>query len=467
MSEQKKKPFPFISIILILLCIICWLLVTREGMQLEKQYTAFRERTSGVVAEGFLPGIQVDGIDLGGKSMEEARALFAARAQQQRQALSVVIRSGDRKWRITSDEVPLVFDADQVLRKAWVYGHYGSLEKRMEDRRLAEKGVVTFTTSYHQDRSRVSELVKAISDSLTFPAENARLDAFDDQTHIFTFSEGKKGQAVESARLEEMILDALEKEEDNAVIDVPVIPLFPELSAADLEGHFGLVSTYTTETTRDRNRNRNIALSSEALNGRVVQPGETLSFNGCTGKRTPEKGYREAHAIAGGVYIDDYGGGVCQTSSTLFNAVIRADLEIVKRYAHSFPSSYVPRGEDATVNWPSRDFVFRNNTDYPVFLLAWYDNYKVTVEIYGKLPDTWSSIDLESKTTRTIKPEPGIEYTLDESLPEGTRQKGHDKHTGYEVDTYKIYYAADGSEIHRDKLWTTIYPMMQEQILYH
>ena len=165
--------------------------------------------------------------------------------------------------------------------------------------------------------------------------------------------------------------------------------------------------------------------------------------------------------------MDDTGGGVCQTSSTLFNAVVRANLQIVERYAHSWPSSYVNKGEDATVNWPSLDFVFRNNGDFPVFVVAWYEAQQVTVEIYGHMLENGMTIDLESTVTQTIKPSDEVLYTLDESLPAGTRKAGRSKRTGYVVDTYKVYKDSEGNEIRREKLWTTTYRAQQDEILYH
>ena len=163
----------------------------------------------------------------------------------------------------------------------------------------------------------------------------------------------------------------------------------------------------------------------------------------------------------------EVGGGVCQTSSTLFNAVVRADLEIVKRSAHSWPSSYVNKGEDATVNWPSLDFVFRNNGDYPVFVIAWYENQTVTVQIYGKLLPNGQTVDLESEVIKTIKPDDAVLYTLDASLPVGTRKAGRKKRTGYVVDTYKVYKDASGNVTEKKKLWTTTYRAMQDEILYN
>ena len=146
---------------------------------------------------------------------------------------------------------------------------------------------------------------------------------------------------------------------------------------------------------------------------------------------------------------------------------MRADLKIVERYAHSWPSSYVNKGEDATVNWPSLDFVFKNEGQFPVFVVAWYEDQKVTVEIYGQLLEGGQSIELESTVIKEIKPSDEVLYTLDESLPLGTKKAGRKKRTGYVVDTYKVYLDASGEEVRREKLWTTTYRATQDEILYH
>ena len=199
----------------------------------------------------------------------------------------------------------------------------------------------------------------------------------------------------------------------------------------------------------------------------MVLPGQTMSFNNCTGQRTGAKGYREAGASAGGGLGDDTGGGVCQTSSTLFNAVVRADLEIVERTAHSWPSSYVEKGEDATGNYPPLDFVSRNNGDFPVFVVAWYADREVTVEIYGRMLDNGMTIDLESTVTKTMKPSDEVIWVEDESLPVGQTKAGRQKRTGYVVDTFKVYKDAQGNELERKKLWTTTYRAQQEEMLFN
>ncbi|MBR1408489.1 MAG: VanW family protein [Clostridia bacterium] len=467
--ERETDRFPFWTVIVLLCCLIAWLIAAKAVLQLRDDYAQYREKALQLqAADGvFCSGVTLDGIDLGGMTRVEAEALFGGREQQQSGDFTLNVTAQGKQWRIDSEVVPLVFDYRQQLERAYLIGHSGTMERRLAEMDAAGNAGAAFTSSYVYDRGAIDNLVAIIASNVDRPARDATLDAFDPITKTFSFKKEEAGWLLDQQTLAQQILSALDSRDYGKAVQATGDSVEPAVKARDLEGHFGLVSAFTTQTTADRDRNTNISISAAALNGKVVAPGEQLSFNNSTGKRTGEKGYREAGAIAGGVLVDDTGGGVCQTSSTLFNAVVRADLEIVKRYAHSWPSSYVPKGEDATVNWPSRDFIFRNSSEYPVFLLSWYKDRMVTVEVYGKLPETWSSIDLESKTVKTIKPSNDTLYTLDESLPVGTRQAGHSKHTGYIVDTYKIYKDAEGNETGRVKLWTTEYPATQNEILYH
>ena len=466
-AKEERRIFPFWTLLVIALCAAVWIYgseVYRERMAAYEAYAAIRQTVGQTT---FYPGVTVDGIDLSGMTLEEAQALYAGRQQEQSAAFSLVVASGERQWRITSQEVPMTFDAQTVLQRAYAVGRSGTLAERYaEIQRVAREGAA-FTTGFEYDRGAIAGLVTIIGDSLDVEMKNATLDAFDVQNRTFTFSEASAGYRIDREALERDILAALDEQAYDRVIIPSGGAVEPTVTVAQLKGLFGRISSYSTTTTKDNDRNTNIRLSAEALNGRVVYPGETMSFNSCTGQRTGEKGYREAGAIAGGVLVDDTGGGVCQTSSTLFNAVIRADLQIVERYAHSWPSSYVEKGEDATVNWPSLDFKFKNNGEFPVFVVAWYADQVVTVELYGKMLDNGMSIDLESTTTKTIKPSDEVLYTLDESLPVGTRKAGRQKRTGYVVDTYKVYKNAEGAEIRREKLWTTTYRATQQEILYH
>ena len=128
-------------------------------------------------------------------------------------------------------------------------------------------------------------------------------------------------------------------------------------------------------------RGQNIMLAAQSLNNYLIAPGEIFSFNRATGPRTPERGYQLAPIIVGRTVIPGYGGGVCQVSTTLYNAVKAAELEIVERYPHSRPVDYVPRGRDATVS-DYLDFKFRNNTDHYILLKSSAYHYRLSIEIW-------------------------------------------------------------------------------------
>ena len=466
-AKEERGLFPVWTLIVILGCVCLWLggaKIYQDQMAAYDAYAAIRQTVS---RDTFFPGVTIDGTDLGGMRMSDAQTLIDSSQAQTSSAFSLVVAAGDKRWHITPEQVPVIFDAQAVLARAWAVGRTGTLEERYAQIQNAAQNGMYFKTGFTYDRSAVASLVDIIGDTLDKEVKNASLDAFDITNRTFTFSEAQQGYRVDREALRAEILAALDAGEYGTAIIVKGEVLEPTIWRAQLEGLFGKISSFTTKTTKDADRNTNIALSANALNGRIVLPGETMSFNECTGQRTGAKGYREAGAIAGGVLVDDTGGGVCQTSSTLFNAVVRADLKIVERSAHSWPSNYVEKGEDATVNWPSLDFVFKNEGKFPVFVVAWYEDQKVTVEIYGQMLENGMTIDLESKVIRTIKPSDELLYTYDASLPVGTRQFGREKRTGYEVDTYKVYKDSAGNEIERKKLWTTTYRASQKEILFN
>lgn len=466
-AKEERKLFPVWTLIVIALCAAIWVGGAKLYANQMAAYEAYAAIRQTVGETTFFKGVKIDGIDLGGMDMPQAQALIEDRQAQTAEAFSLVVAAGEKRWRITSEQVPMTFNAQTMLERAYAVGRTGTLEQRYRAIENAAKNGVDFQTGFSFDRDAVEDLTAIIADSLDYAAKDATLDAFDVNQRTFTFSKESDGYQVDRQKLSRDILDALDAQAYDSVIIVDGNRIKPQVTLDQLEGHFGRISSFTTKTTKDKDRNTNIALSANALNGKVVMPGETLSFNDCTGQRTGAKGYREAGAIAGGVLVDDTGGGVCQTSSTLFNAAIRADMKIVERTAHSWPASYVNKGEDATVNWPSLDFVFRNEGKFPVFIVSWFEKQSVTVEFYGQMLEDGKTIDLESEVIKTIKPSDDILYTYDETLPKGTRQAGRKKRTGYVVDTYKVYRDHTGSEMNREKLWTTTYRATQDEILFN
>jgi len=295
---------------------------------------------------------------------------------------------------------------------------------------------------------------------------NAQVLSFDFATRSFAFSDDQVGVSIDRDKLYEQIAERLNQNEQGSLIMAQPSLWQPEITKAMLVQQFTMISAFSTDTTNDSNRNNNINLACQAINGTVLMPGDTFSFNSATGERTIGKGYREAGAISAGQTIDEVGGGICQVSSTLFNAVARANLEILNRSPHAWPSAYVNRGEDATVNWPNLDFRFRNNTSYPVFMIAYYRNRVCSAEIWGMSLGDGIKIDLKSEIVRTIQPPSEVNYVFNENLAPGTSRETVKARTGYVVDTYKVWYQ-NGREIKREKMHTSTYRAYQRTVEYH
>lgn len=183
--------------------------------------------------------------------------------------------------------------------------------------------------------------------------------------------------------IESMVNEALAAEK-NAKLDLKIIKIHAHYSADDLRRANKIIGNYHTFVYGSYARFNNISLASKAINNTVVWPGEIFSFNSTVGPRTLERGYMPAPVIMMGSMDMDYGGGVCQVSSTLYNAVLKADLKIVERHMHSKTIHYVPEGMDATVDYGSLDLKFMNNTLSPIIIKSGIKGGKLIVEIWGE-----------------------------------------------------------------------------------
>ena len=421
-------------------------------------------------------GIYIDNVHVGGMTREEAiRAVEAVNDEVDAQ-FDLVVSIGNESWHVNSERVPISRNIRETVERAWAFGRGNSSKNRGSGKTPFEGRVQqaselrsypqTYATKQDYDHQALRTLTDGIVNYVDREPVNSMVESFNFSTKTFTFTEDLPGAKLDPEDLYSRLTTLLDSGVTNTTVRVVPQRIEAEMTKAELMNRFGLVSAYTTTTTNNKNRNTNIQLSAAAINGITVLPGEIFSFNGATGERTAEKGYKEAAAIAGGQSRDEVGGGVCQTSSTLFNAVARADLEIIERNPHAWPSNYVEKGFDATVNWPGLDFKFRNNTDWPVFIVAGYSNQKVTVNIYGMSLGAGVKIDLESFVTKNIPKPDGINYVVNTSLAPGERKKTVSAREGYEVETWKVWYQGD-REIKREILFKTTYKAYQETVEYN
>ena len=195
------------------------------------------------------------------------------------------------------------------------------------------------------------------------------------------------------------------------------------------------LGTYTTKyNAGNTNRSHNVALAASKFNGYIMMPGDVFSYNGVVGDRTVAAGYRNAAVYTSNGVEDGIGGGICQVSSTLYNAVLYSNLEIVSRRNHSYPVSYAPKGQDATVSMGAIDFLFKNNSENPIQIRTYVGGGNCTVSIYGKKTVPFT-VSVESTIVST-KPYT-VEYTDDPNMPEGEEKITREGITGYGVRTVR------------------------------
>ena len=435
-----------------------------------EHYLELRRAMSGDV---IFNGVYIDGVHVGGMTREQAMQAVAQTEATGGGDFSITVQVGSDAWTIDSTMVPMTRNLSQVVDRAYAQGRSNTtairgtrvtpFQERLNTVTALGTNPVAFSSEMTYDRAAVRRLVDAIASFVNRDPVNASVATFDFNTRSFTFNSDVPGAYISADSLYNQIIQCLDGGMRYATVSVEPQVLLAPVTKAELMNSFRMISSYTTTTTSNSNRNTNVRLSAEAINGVTVNPGETFSFNRTTGQRTVEKGYQEAAAIAGGQSVPEVGGGVCQTSSTLFNAVARANLQIVDRSPHAWPSNYVEKGMDATVNWPDLDFKFKNNTDWPIFIVAYYSNRKVTVELYGMTLGDGVTIELESVTTYTREPPSDPVYVQNTSLPPGTQKTTIEARTGYTVETWQVWYQ-NGQEVGRTLLCTSNYRMYQQTI---
>ncbi|GHU69591.1 exported protein [Clostridia bacterium] len=435
------------------------------AQQQVKAYEAFQHMRAVVARTTFYDGIRVDGVSLGGMTLDQAIERLSARDQQENESFEIYLTAGDARWRISSDEVGLHRNTETLIRQAYTLGRVGSLEERYNYINTMAASGVDYQSQMWYDHTAVRNLTDTVARRLTVNGHDAEVADFNFATRQFTFTDAMAGQVVDADSLYQQVVSALDSKNYGSLIEVSVVHVEPKVTRDQVQGLFGKVAGFTTSTSSNENRNTNISLAARAINGKVLQPGETISFNETTGQRTYEKGYKEAGAIQNGRLVDDVGGGVCQVSTTLFNALVRSGLDIATRNPHAWPVDYVNRGEDAMVNWPDKDMKMQNNTGGPIYIIGTYSNRTLTFEVYGMKLGDGVTIDLSSKTTANTPPSETV-YTRNSSLAPGTSTVVRSARTGFQVSTYKVTYQY-GKEIARDLLYKSEYRMYNEMVEYN
>ena len=242
---------------------------------------------------------------------------------------------------------------------------------------IIREDYILFEEDLFIDDNKLNKLVNKIEHMVYKKPENAIID--EDGKII----EEKIGYTLNKTDLNEQISKYFYKGSPTN-INVSKLPVYPKVDSELLsEIHDVKIGEYTTYyKVNNEERSHNIALATKAINNYVLFPGEQFSFNKIVGKRTKERGYKRAPVIVKGEFAEDIGGGICQVSSTLFNAVNISGINIIERVTHSRNVPYVPKGKDATVSWWGPDFIFANKYDHPILIQARTKNGIMNVQVF-------------------------------------------------------------------------------------
>ncbi len=273
------------------------------------------------------------------------------------------------------------------------------------------------------------------------------------QDHKLLFTESHPGVKFKDKEVKRAIKEASGRSQ----FKVPAIITQPNATIESLRKELlgDVLGTFSSDfSTSSNDRAHNIKLACSKVDGYVLAPGEEFSYNDVVGDRTLEAGYKMANVYVGSEVQPGIGGGICQVSSTMFSAVVFADLEITERRNHSLPVSYVPMGQDATVSYGSIDFKFKNTYDTPIEMSPICEGRKNIITIRGKKKNTDRTIEMVSEKTGTI--EPKVVQKRDATLPEGTTKVEEKGSSGSTYVTYKIV-KEKGKEVSREVLCKSTY----------
>ena len=371
--RRKKDPLARIIPITFVLCILV------GGVYLGTAWF-----TSALNKSTYCDNIYINGIEVSAYSREEG-------IQQVRNQIAAQLSTphtltwADQSWTISAADFDATINTDALMERAWNIGHVGNFLDRSKSIRALKDYPIHMEAPLEYNESKVDALVDAIYDAVYLAPVDATVLVDLDQP--FVSGESAKGQELDKETARAQIISLIETGEGSQVL--PVLTLEPSLSTEAAMSTLEIIVDYKTDTSaRGYNSRFNIRKGLSPFNGMEVKPGETVDFNEVVGPRNEERGWQKGTEYVGdGTTKEDFGGGICQASTTLYGAVLKAGMTILERSPHSMTVSYVEPSLDAAVtNTGSKNLVFRNDTENSIFIYTEVTKENATVTIRGKRP---------------------------------------------------------------------------------
>lgn len=415
------------------------------------EHKKIEEMQEALSSDMIYDGIRIDGVDVSGLSKEEAKNKVLEKIKDEIENKSIDVNVDGKNYNLELKNLEQKLDIDTAVDEAYNYAREGELLDRYKQLEEIKDNGKDISLDKNFEYSYIDEFVANIAKDTDSDAVNAE---FSVNNGKITSTESKKGKKLDAKKLKDDLINAIEKHEET--VNASVETIGPEKTHNDLEKINGLIGQFSTDiSSSSSDRKTNIKISSDAVSKKLLLPGESLDFNLTVGRVSTAKGYKNAHVLKDGAYEDGLGGGMCQTSTTLYNALVRAGVKILERHPHSRAANYVPKGQDGAVWYGSKNLRFKNPYDFPIYIDSSVTKNKLTFYVYGDKSKKDYDISLSSKIVEVVKSET-IEKK-DPTLKPGERVvdvKGYD---GYRVVTNKII-TKNGKVISNNQFTKDYYP---------
>ena len=415
----------------------------------------------------FLEGTTVNGVAIGGMTTDQAKSAIEPVLAEAKKNFSVTVTDGDDAFAFTGEQITLTDDLEDVLEEAFNLVRedkgYDAVMAEVEAIRTAGK---PFEVKLTFDDAALKNALISYGEAHNVAPVDASV-SYNQDEHKLQYTDDVPGKTVDT----EAMAQALKASRSGETIEAIFTETPAEVTRENVQEKFVLRGKMTTNYSKSiKNRKYNIFHGASLISGTVLHPGEVFSANGTLGVRNKANGWKVATAYVAGAHEKQYGGGVCQLSSTLYNAAVMADMKIVERRNHSMPVDYVSKGLDATINSIGNiiDFKFENSSKSDIIIVAYVDNPdyakagNLTMEIWGIpiLEDSdgkYDEIRIPSpKKLKTLNPSGDVEYRVDESKKPGYKEQIVRNQKGSVWQSYVEYYL-NGELVERKDLDQSTY----------
>lgn len=413
-------------------------------------------KDSGTIVKG----VYIDNVDVSGMTGEEAQEVVSQMVKERLNTSITLYCAGENKVVITPAELGMTWNNPEVVEEAVLMGRVGNVIERYKVKKDLERENSVLNTTYTLDQDLLGQLIDSDCTAFDQDAEDMSLSR---ENGEFLITEGRQGIHLDTAAAKKQVQDFILYQWDGreAEFTLPVVTEEPKGSVEELKKVKDLLGSYTTYyKTSSASRVANVENGTRLVSNITLYPGETFSMLSLVTPFTEANGYKMAGSYLNGMVVDSLGGGICQVSTTLYNAVLRAELEISERSSHSMSVAYVPLSADAAIaESAGKDFCFVNNTDAPIYIEGiTYPEKKVTFNIYGQeTRSAGHSVDYVSEVLETIQP------PVENIIQDAARPIGYTKiqsaHVGYKARLIKVVYE-NGVETHREVINKSSYKMV-------